>query len=609
VDAATGIITSVAGNGTAGFGGDGGPATSASLDPYGGGNDVALDPAGNLFIADTFNHRIRRVDAATGIITTVAGNGTAGFNGDGIPATSASLYDPYGVAVAVDGSLFIADGSNFRIRRVDAAIRRVAAATGIITTVAGNGICTCCLDGCPGGDPADDFRDGVPATSTSLGGPGGVALDVDGSLFIGDAGNVRIRRVDAATGIITTVAGSGGAYGFVDYGFSGDGGPATSAALGPALGAMAVAFDIDGNLFIADTWNDRIRRVIIPNTPAGSDVSVQPVDATTGTRPVELTFSDVTQAGTSSLTTTSTGPAPPSSFKLGDPATFYELTTTALFSGSITVCIDYSDLTVGDELNLRLFHFEGGAWVDTTVSLDTTNDIICGSATSLSPFAVFESETPLPVADAGPDQTIECSSPAGILVTLDGSSSFDPQGDPLTYTWTGPFPEGGGTVTDVSPTVTLPPGISTVSLSVSDGQGDSISDRVAISVAVQPDGFQPPLSALVPEGMTAPLPNMAFKQGRTLPLKVNLYCGATALGGSDVAPPAVLALWRSGDAVDLETLDLDAGQANDSGVFFRFSEGGHWVYNLSTDGLITGTYEIHLQMADGHIYAAAFVLK
>jgi sugar lactone lactonase YvrE len=284
VDAASQIITTVAGNGTQGFSGDSGPATSAELSwPY----DVAVDTYGDLFIADLANQRIRRVDAATQVITTVAGNGTLGFSGDGGPATTAELSSPNGVALDRSGNVFISDAGNNRIRRVDAAtttiatiagggtggdngpatagvlngpygvavdiagdlfigdyynyrIRRVDAATQIITTVAGNG-----MQG-PGGD-------GGPATSAEIAGPFGVAVDASGNLFFTDI--CSIRRVDAASQIIATVAGQ--SY----CGFSGDGGPATNAELGGAIGASGVAVDVSGNLFIDDTGNYRIRRV------------------------------------------------------------------------------------------------------------------------------------------------------------------------------------------------------------------------------------------------------------------------------------------------------------------------------------------------------------
>ena len=149
-------VTTLAGASTAGFSGDGGAATSAQLrSPYG----TAVDAAGNLFIADAFNQRIRRVDAATGVISTVAGTGTSGFSGDGGAATSAQFNNPVGVAVDAAGNLFIADRSNQRIRKVTAA--------GVISTVAGTG-----TSGFSG--------DGGAATSAQLAGPSGVAVDAAG---------------------------------------------------------------------------------------------------------------------------------------------------------------------------------------------------------------------------------------------------------------------------------------------------------------------------------------------------------------------------------------------------------------------------------------------
>ncbi|MGO9095116.1 MAG: BACON domain-containing protein, partial [Bryobacteraceae bacterium] len=223
-----GTIATVAGNGLAGYSGDGGPATRASLNLAGGSfnGGVGVDSAGNLYIADTFNQRIRKVSAGT--ISTVAGNGNGGFAGDGGPAANASLFGPSGVAVDSVGNLYIADASNNRIRKLSG---------GTIATVAGNGI-----QGFSG--------DGGPATSASLYTPSGVAVDSAGDLFIADSGNSRIRKVSGQT--ITTVAGNGNCC------FSGDGGPATSASLSDP---SAVAVDAAGNLYIADTTNYRIRKV------------------------------------------------------------------------------------------------------------------------------------------------------------------------------------------------------------------------------------------------------------------------------------------------------------------------------------------------------------
>jgi trimeric autotransporter adhesin len=231
---ASGEITTVAGNGDAGFSGDGGPATAASLNQP---TDVAVDASGNLFIADDYNQRIRKV-SVDGIITTFAGNGASGFSGDGGPAASAAFYYPSAVAVDASGNLFISDTANCRIRKVSA--------DGIISTVAGNG-----NYGFSG--------DGGPATSASLFSPGALAVDASGRLFISDVVNNRIREV-STSGIITTVAGNGPTCEVAEPcgGFSGDGGPATSASLNRPSG---VALDSSGNLFIADYYNNLVRKV------------------------------------------------------------------------------------------------------------------------------------------------------------------------------------------------------------------------------------------------------------------------------------------------------------------------------------------------------------
>jgi large repetitive protein len=210
VDRATGIITTYAGTGTPGFSGDNGPATSAQFDgPLG----IAFDSAGNLYISDNLNYRIRRVDAATGIVATVAGNGTFGFGGDGGLATDAEFGMVYGVALDPAGNLYIGDDHNYRVRKVDAA-------TGIISTIAGNGT---------GGFAGD----GETAKSAEFLGELYLALDAAGNIYIADTANFRIRKVDAATGIITTVAGNG------TQGYSGDGGLGVNAELGEPLALVS----------------------------------------------------------------------------------------------------------------------------------------------------------------------------------------------------------------------------------------------------------------------------------------------------------------------------------------------------------------------------------
>jgi sugar lactone lactonase YvrE len=235
LNVSTGLITRVAGNGTPGYGGDGGPALDAQMIPAG----IALDAASNLYIADAANQRVRKV-SANGVITTVAGNGTIGFSGDNGPAVLAQMNAPIGVAVDSAGNLYIADANNNRIRKVS---------NGVITTVAGNG------NPFLGGD-------GGPAQNASMN-PSGVALDGAGNLYIVDTGNGRIRKV--SNGIVTTIAGT--TRGPVSFG--GDGGPAIGAQLAQPL---AVAIDASGSLYIADSANNRIRKVSngVITTLAGS---------------------------------------------------------------------------------------------------------------------------------------------------------------------------------------------------------------------------------------------------------------------------------------------------------------------------------------------------
>ena len=234
VSAATGKISTIAGNGNPSYTGDGGQATLATLNTPA---SVALDGAGDLYIADSGNNAIRRIVLATGIITTVAGDGTAGASGDGGQATAATLNNPLGISVDTAGNLYIADTYNHKIREVTAA--------GVISTIAGNGTTQSNGAGSYSGD-------GGPATQAGLNYPYTVALDTAGNLYIPDSGNNRIREVNAATQIITTFAGNG------TLGAAGDGGLATQANLYSPSG---VAFDPAGNLYIADTQNNRIRKV------------------------------------------------------------------------------------------------------------------------------------------------------------------------------------------------------------------------------------------------------------------------------------------------------------------------------------------------------------
>ncbi len=243
-----GDITTVAGTlGSGGASGDGGPATSARL---AGPVDVAIDSSGNIYISSHGNHAIRKVDGATGLITTVAGTlGSPGSTGDGGLATSAELNNLYSVAVDSSGNIYIADTGNLAIRKVDAA-------TGVIDTIAG-------ILGSHG-----TTGDGGLATGALLGAPIGVALDSSGNIYIAELDNHVIREDDAATGIISTVVGTLGTSGA-----TGDGGPATSANLN---NPYDVAVDSLGNIYIADAYNHAIRKV---EAPLGVSVNVPSTSA------------------------------------------------------------------------------------------------------------------------------------------------------------------------------------------------------------------------------------------------------------------------------------------------------------------------------------------
>jgi streptogramin lyase len=307
----TTVISTFAGTGASGFSGDGGPAVAAQLFAPQGAS-VAAD--GSVYITDYGNNRIRKVDAQTHTISTVAGNGTSGFSGDGGRATGAQLNNPYAVAVAPDGSVYIGDASNRRVRRV--------APDGVISTFAGTGTNSCvspdgggqatavplsnprALAVAPDGsrliDDANCRRirrvgadgvistgagngttgfsgDGGAATSAQLASPQGMAVAPDGSVYIADSGNHRIRRVDAQTHIISTVAGIGTGAGTPTGAFSGDGGPATGAELNFPLD---VSVSADGSVYFADSNNQRIRKVDAQtqtiSTVAGSGISGLP---------------------------------------------------------------------------------------------------------------------------------------------------------------------------------------------------------------------------------------------------------------------------------------------------------------------------------------------
>jgi streptogramin lyase len=231
---AAGTIDTVAGTGQAGYSGDGGPATAARLNqPF----HCALDGKGRLYVADAFNHSVRRIDLKTGVISTVAGCGRKGYTGDGGPATRATLNEPYAVVVSDPGDLYVVDRLNAAIRRVDG--------EGVITTVAGTG-----KRGYSG--------DGGKGTDAQLDEPNDCCLDGNGGLLIADVSDWRVRRLDLKTGTITTFAGTGRRRGRIDRRDIGDGGPAGKAVL---VGARAVCVDGRGNTYVCEREGNAVRKI------------------------------------------------------------------------------------------------------------------------------------------------------------------------------------------------------------------------------------------------------------------------------------------------------------------------------------------------------------
>jgi RHS repeat-associated protein len=388
VTASTGIISTVAGNGTGGYSGDGGAATSAKLyDPAG----VAVDGSGNIYIADYLNQRIRKVTASTGIISTVAGNGTRGYTGDGATATGAEVNYPYGVAVDSSGDIYIADLENNAVRavyqggsvlsvQIQAEHSGVSPVAGDIYTVAGSGT------GCTG--QTDSVGDGCPATSAELSSPEGVAVDASGNIYIADFGNQRVRWVTPAicftinghivscTGAsISSVAGNG------IYGYSGDGGPAANAELHSPGG---VAVDASGNIYIADSSNERVREVgSLGATQSGLSVTSSGTPSTLGTA---VTFTATISGGRTGTITFYDGDTAIGTGTIsGTAATF---ATSSLAAGDHSITASWQGNSSYDSATSAAFiqAVSGSTWDAGTVTLNVcnpSNDNACNSSNSV----------------------------------------------------------------------------------------------------------------------------------------------------------------------------------------------------------------------------------
>lgn len=341
----TGIISTVAGNGSGGFGGDGGLAVNAQLNrPQG----ITADASGNIYFTDTYNSRIRKINASTGIISTIAGTGAAAYSGDGGPAINAGI--PYPADVSIDGSrnLYFVEvfgGNTSRVRKINSV-------TGIITTVAGNG--------------AYSFSgDGGPATSASLFDPSGIVVDGPGNIYISEYDDSRIRKVDVNTGIINTIAGTG------VNGFSGDGGSPLNAQLYYPLG---LCLDTNGDLYIADSDNQRIRKIsntitLLPSLTTAVSISSTPQSYCPGT-PVTFSASVVNGSANSytwivNNVTVSTNPV--------------SFTTATLNNGDVVTCTittTYCDNTFPITSNPIKVQFNSSSFLP-AISIRANDTTIC----------------------------------------------------------------------------------------------------------------------------------------------------------------------------------------------------------------------------------------
>jgi uncharacterized repeat protein (TIGR01451 family) len=288
------------------------------------------------------------------------------------------------------------------------------------------------------------------------------------------------------------------------------------------------------------------------NTPAGANVVVSAADSSGDTATV--TFASVTRVGATTISASAATSPAPTGFRFGTPAVIYDVSSNADFAGPITVALRFNPASFHHPAKVHLFHLENGFWVDRTVGVNLAAATVSAVTSTLSPFIVVEPLNNPPVANAGSDHSVPGAMAAGARVTLDGSASTDADGDPLTYRWSGPFPEGGGTITGVNPTVTLPLGVSKVSLVVNDSEADS--SAVALNLAVADFQVSAPAgSVTLARGQSTSFTITMTPQYGAFGAPINLSC---APGAADVTCSFSSASVTPGATASAATLTVTA---------------------------------------------------
>jgi len=526
VSAATGVISTVAGTGTAGSSGDGGLATGALLNAPAG---VVSDSNGDLYIADSGNNKVRKVNVYTGLMTTVAGTGVAGSTGNNVAATAATLTHPDGVALDSNGDLYIADTGSNLVREV---------INGVITTVAGTGA-------------AGSSGDGSAATGATLSGPTAVAVDAAGDVYIADTGNNKVRMISAATGVITTVTGTGTA------GLSGNGGVATAATVQAPAG---VTVDAAGNYYIADTGNNRV--ALVSATVAG--LAFGSVNTTTTSAAQAVTLFNT---GNQNLLL--------SGLVVG-PSVYKQVT------GSSTDCAAAASLAPGASCQVRVtFSPAANGSVPGTVTI-TDNALHASAATqtiSLTGTGITVGAPTSVTASAGSGQT---AAPLGAFSVALQALVTDANHNPVSgvsVTFTAPATGASGTFANSTNTVTVATatnGIATATAFTANGTRGGFAVTASVAGVSTPASFTETIAGNVVPALTLSLSagTIAYGQNETVTLTltpatvsgtaatgtVTLDDNGTAVGSGTVASGAVSITYAPGAG----TRALTASYSGDS---------------------------------------------